>query len=167
MSDYELSQEQYQNSQKVISEYWGRMARITAERIFFDEEASMASPDDAEVFRLPALDADMRLANEMELESGLRKIAGDKAAKDLVRGVTSGAAFGCFGRYDVVFRFRPKVVREFDLAGNQIGVYVDKTDLMVSYDFMSPKSGEIILTGNSTSKDLTEEYGNIFVNPGE
>jgi len=88
-------------------------------------------------------------------------------ASDLAQSLTSGAAFGGFGKYDVVFRFRPNVVKQFDTSGNLIGSYLDKSNLMVGYNFIDPKSGEEVLSGNSTSRDLTAEYGNVFAPPGE
>lgn len=165
-SKYGLSNEQYVKMQMVLSRYWGEMARSTAERISFDAVASAAAPDGAEVYRLPAMGKAERDRLRRELADSLREIGGEKAAKEITGGL-NGESFGYHGKLDMVFRFKPIVVKQMDASGNVAGSYVDKSQMLVSFEGVDPVRGESVLEGNSTSKELANSYGNIFVVPAD
>jgi len=165
-SKYGLSNEEYVRMQSALSRYWGAMARSTAERISFDAVASAASPDGAEVYRLPAMDQEERKRLRRELGDALREIGGEKASREITGGL-GGDSFGYHGKLDMVFRFKPMVVKEMDLKGNVLGSYVDKSQMSVSFEGIDPVRGGSVVEGSSTSKELANSYGNIFVVPVE
>jgi hypothetical protein len=56
MSDFNLTSDQFSKMQGAMSSYWGETASWAAKNIFYDESASAASPDGANIYRLPAMD---------------------------------------------------------------------------------------------------------------
>ena len=163
-SKYGLSNEQYVKMQSALSRYWGAMARSAAERIFYDAVASEGAPDGAEIYRLPAMEEAERDGLRGALANSLREVGGEKVSKEIIGGL-NGESFGYHGKLDMVFRFKPMVVKEMDLKGDVLGSYVDKSQMSVSFEGIDPVRGESVLEGHSTSKELANTYGNIFVVP--
>jgi hypothetical protein len=162
-----LSQKQYEEIQNAVSGFWGMMSEKAAERVNYDITASNASPDEADIYRLPALSETERLQAEVSLKDQITKVAGEALAEEVIRSLKSGTSFGAFGKYDVVFRFKPMIVKVIDKDDKVIRTYVDKSDLMVDFDFINPASGGVVMSGTSTSSELTKDYGHIFVPPGQ
>ena len=65
----------------------------------------------------------------------------------------------------MVFRFKPMEVLQFDANGNETGTYVDKSQMWVSFEGIDPENGASVVVGGTTSKDLANSHGNIFVVP--
>jgi hypothetical protein len=165
MDHYALSRDQYNKLQSAISSYWAGMAKSAAERITYDAVTSSASPDGAEVYRLPAMPAEEREQLGSELAASMRQIAGDETSKELFRGVSQGESFGYYGKYDMAFRFKPMKVNQVNADGQILGSYIDKSQMSVSYDVIDPQKGHTIVEGVTTSGELSKSYGNIFVVP--
>lgn len=169
MTKFGLSKEQFAKTQGVVSAHWGGLASWAAEAIFYDEAGSKAAPDGASIYRLPAMEPILRQEVMDKFSQDLLLASNNAAARAVIAGLQENISFAYMGNYDVVFRFTQQMSQALDPRTNEpIGTPTPIPDKMtVSYQYITPKSGKVVLkTSNSSLESASERFGNIF-QPGK
>jgi hypothetical protein len=165
MTRFGLSKEQFVKTQGMVSAHWGALAAWSAKAVFHDDSASQAAPDGANVYRLPAMDPQQRQTMLDKFSEDLRLASNITAADAIVAGLADNDSFAYMGKYDVVFRFTQAMAVVIDpktgeLLGSPTPV---PNELSVSYDFMNPKTGHVVLSMSGANlEQLSRHFGNIF-----
>lgn len=154
---FDLTNAEYRESQKKISETYTQLQDWVGESCFYDETLS---DDTVDIYRLAAMPEGQRDSILSKLRTDLEASANSRFANEMIEDLNGTNYFGGLGKYDVVLEFRKHVVPVID--GNTGRATTNQTenanDALVSFTYLNPETGNMILETQNADLDYFESF---------